>query len=387
MIRKLRDFFVSLRLTVVLLALGMILVLWATLRQVDLGVWGVQKEFFHCFIVIQKVPGTPLWAPFPGGYFIGGLLLINLTAAHLSRFKFTWDKAGIQLTHFGLILLLLGELFAGVWQEEYAMSITEGETKNFGESYRQNELAIIDVTDPKQDEVVAIPEELFGTATTPIQHPKLPFRVVIKQYFGNSHPADPAEKNVPAPIAPATTGVGREVIAVGDTLTYKEKERNMPAAYVELVGSEGSIGTWLVAAWQSFPVQRFEYGGRSWKIALRFTREYYPFTFKLLDFTHDVYVGTEIPKNYSSKITVTGRDGGQREVLIYMNNPLRYEGRTFYQAGYNGSQTTVLQVVRNPSWRLPYIACTMMSLGLVLQFGAHLRKFISRRRTAVAAAA
>jgi hypothetical protein len=385
LVLRVRNFFVSLRLTVVLLALGMVLILWATLRQVDLGVWGVQEQFFHRFLVIQKIPGTPLWAPFPGGYFIGGLLLINLIAAHLQRFKFTRDKLGIQFTHAGLILLLVGELLSGVWQEEYAMRITEGETKNYAESYRKNELAIIDETDPKMDDVVAIPEEVIASATAPIQHPKLPFRVVVRQYFPNSRPAEPDEKNVPPPLAPATQGIGRNVGVIPEALTYKQDERNLPAAFVELTGSDGVIGTWLVAPWRNFPPQHFQYAGRSWRIAFRFTREYYPFTFKLLDFAHDVYVGTDIPKNYSSKIQVSdGTAGETREVLIYMNNPLRYAGRTFYQASYESEVTTILQVVRNPSWRLPYIACTMMALGLVLQFGAHLLKFISRRRAVVA---
>ena len=41
--RQFRDFFVSLKLTVVLLALGIVLIFWATLDQVNLGVWGVDR--------------------------------------------------------------------------------------------------------------------------------------------------------------------------------------------------------------------------------------------------------------------------------------------------------------------------------------------------------
>src|SRR3954471_1193696 len=113
LMHRLRAFFVSLKLTVTLLVLGMILVFWATLAQVDLGVWGVQERFFHRFIVTERIPGTPLWAPYPGGYLIGTLLLLNLIAAHIDRFKFTFRKLGIQLTHAGVIVLLLGELFTG----------------------------------------------------------------------------------------------------------------------------------------------------------------------------------------------------------------------------------------------------------------------------------
>jgi len=40
---------------------------------------------------------------------------------------------------------------------------------------------------------------------------------------------------------------------------------------------------------------------------------------------------------------------------------------------------TVLQVVRNPSWLIPYIACTIMTLGLAWQFWIHLAAFIAKR--------
>src|SRR4051812_13152699 len=104
-VRQFRDFFVSLKLTVVLLALSLVLIFWATIAQVDLGIWGVQEKFFHTFFVLERIPNTEIPVPvFPGGYFIGGLLLINLIAAHIYRFKLTWKKAGIFLTHLGLIL-------------------------------------------------------------------------------------------------------------------------------------------------------------------------------------------------------------------------------------------------------------------------------------------
>jgi cytochrome c biogenesis protein ResB len=71
-----------------------------------------------------------------------------------------------------------------------------------------------------------------------------------------------------------------------------------------------------------------------------------------------------------------------------MNNPLRYAGLTFYQAGFeNDDKTTILQVVRNPSWQLPYVACALMTLGLVVQFCIHLVAFIARRRPSASAAA
>jgi hypothetical protein len=114
---------------------------------------------------------------------------------------------------------------------------------------------------------------------------------------------------------------------------------------------------------------------------MRFQRRYLPFSLTLLKFSHDIYPGTDIPKNFSSRVRVNTPGAPGREVLIYMNNPMRTAGLTFYQKSFaNEDRTTVLQVVRNPSWLMPYIACTLMALGLVLQFSLHLAAFARRRR-------
>lgn len=376
------QFFVSLRLTVALLALSIILIFWATLAQVDIGVLGVQQQFFHTFIVLGHLNGLPV-PLYPGGYFLGGLLFVNLVAAHLCRFKLTARKLGIQLAHLGVILLLVGELLSGLWQQESQMTIATGETKSYGETDQHCELAIVDATDPQWDDVVAIPDTALAAGRT-IQHPKLPFQVVPHAYFPNAV----LVKRAAGGSAPAaTTGAGLEYEATPVPLTYKEKTVNLPAAYVELVGPGGkSLGTWLVSAMiadsqDRFIAQPFDYEGHSWRLTLRFARTYRPFTLTLLKFTHDVYPGTDIPRNYSSRVRLQSADGrDDREVDIYMNNPLRYAGLTFYQAGFTPNDAgTILQVVSNPSWRLPYLSCLLVALGLVIQFGQSLTGFLRRR--------
>ncbi len=375
--RQLRALFVSLRLTVVLLALSIALVFWATLDQVHLGVWGVQQKFFHSFLVFVKV-GDFQMPVFPGGYMIGGLLLINLLSAHIYRFKKGWRKTGIWIAHAGLILLLLGELVSGLVQQDFQMTLDEGGTKNYSESNRFNELAITNATDPNFDEVVAIPEELLARGTV-VQSPKLPFRVVPRGYYPNSEVQ--MRSQVPgAPPSPATAGMGPMIAVTPIEVTYKEDERNLPSAFVELVGADGSLGVYLVSAGLGNP-QKFDYAGKSWKLVMRPVRRYQPFSITLEKFSHDIYPGTEIPKNFSSRVRINPPDGGTgREVLIYMNNPLRYAGLTYYQASFIGDHTTILQVVRNPSWLVPYIACVAIALGLVIQFVIHLSGFMRRRR-------
>jgi len=72
-----------------------------------------------------------------------------------------------------------------------------------------------------------------------------------------------------------------------------------------------------------------------------------------------------------------------RDVLVYMNHPLRYRGETFYQAGFQKDDSaTILQVVHNPSFIAPYIACVIVAAGLLVQFGFHLVGFSRQRRNA-----
>jgi hypothetical protein len=194
----------------------------------------------------------------------------------------------------------------------------------------------------------------------------------------------PANSTEPASLA--TVGIGPRISVTPLAPTYKQGENNAPAAFVELIGPEGSLGTWLVSG-QMGAAQSFDYAGHSYRIGLRAQRAYKPFSLTLLKTTHDIYLGTDIPKNFSSRIKLTTPDGrDDREVLIYMNNPLRYAGLTFYQYQMDAEHaTSVLQVVRNPSWLLPYISCAMMALGLLVQFGIHLVGFIRKRRTTVPA--
>ncbi|HEY1628822.1 MAG TPA: cytochrome c biogenesis protein ResB, partial [Tepidisphaeraceae bacterium] len=104
-------------------------------------------------------------------------------------------------------------------------------------------------------------------------------------------------------------------------------------------------------------------------------------TVQLLNFTHDRYLGTDVPKNFASDIRlIDPAHNVDRQVKVWMNHPLRYNGETFYQASFKpGDRTSILQVVRNPGWLIPYISCTMVGLGLLVHFGMHLMDFLRRR--------
>jgi hypothetical protein len=404
-------FFSSLRLTVVCLCLGIILVFWGTMAQVDLGLFKAQNEFFRSFLIYWGPKGAAWKIPvFPGGYTVGGLLLINLVTAHFTRFKWTRKKIGIWIVHTGVILLLVGQLLTDVLSRETHMWLTEGQTKNYSDSSSHEELAVVDTTDPNYDDVVAFSDSLVARKGE-VQNEKLPFRIRVKDYFVNSEPQVRAPMLDQGP-PQATHGIAQRLSFLEAAPTATMDSRNIPSAIVEVLTDEGSLGTWVVSDWLTeeklvqllqtnfrqqlgaslgeqicsaiIQPQEFSYHGHTYQLALRPVRFYKPFNLQLLKFSHDLYRGTDIPKNFSSRVRIQRADTGEdREVLIYMNNPLRYAGETFYQASFDevDPRVTVLQVVHNPGWLTPYFSCILVAAGLLVQFLTHLIGFITKRRT------
>ncbi len=234
----------SLRLTVICLGLGMLLVFLGTLAQVHLGIHAVQARYFQSLLIFWSPPGASWKIPvLPGGYLLGTVLLVNLIAAHAVRFQLTRKKLGIILLHFGVILLLIGQLLTGLFARETQMRIDEGQTLGYSEAPREVELAVIDVTDPNFDQVVAIPEEVLARGGT-IQNPTLPFTLNIRQFMGNAHLAMRSQEPQ-APPSQATTGFGKNIVVAEIPRTVKDDERDLSAAFVEVDGVQGPLGTWL----------------------------------------------------------------------------------------------------------------------------------------------
>ena len=380
MIDKLAKFFkpiASLKLTIICLACALVLITVGTLDQVNIGIFEAQNRYFKSFFLYFPLPGTDLKIPwFFGGYTIGGILLINLIAAHVARFKFTWKKAGIVVLHSGLILLLIGQLLTSLFQVESQMRLDQGEARNYSESFYHDELAIIDSSASDSDQVISIPDSKLRKGNR-VNLPLDSLEVALGDYYPNSALINPSQ--LPSSDYPHLK-LGPMAVAVPVAKTYKQDERNMPAASVSVFQNGKSVGAWNLAGGFPRPIT-FQAGGKSYQIVLRPKRYYKPFFVRLDEFRHDRYAGTDIAKNFSSRVRLIDQNKHQdRESLIFMNHPLRYAGLTFYQAGFdNNDHTTILQVVKNPSWLIPYVSCALMALGMIVQFGMHLTSFVRRR--------
>jgi ResB-like family len=385
--KKLFNAFSSLKLTVVLLVLGCVLVFWGTLAQVHVGLYKAQNEFFRSFFIFWQLGNGGFKFPiFPGGYLIGTALLINLLAAHLRFYQPGKRKIGIMLIHLGVMLMLVGQMLTDALSRESAIHLRIGETKNYTEAQREYELAIIDTTDKSAQKVLAVPCNLITRNYGDIDTSALfapnasAFGAHAATFYANSELSEKPGDG----LQPVHTTAG-----FGDGFYWRELPRetamdrvDAPSAIVEITGAKGEAGpgAFLVSALLGQP-QEFTCNGRTYEISLRPARYMMPFGVKLLEFHHDDYPGSDIPRNFSSRVRVHNPQNHEdREVLIYMNNPLRYSGLTFYQASYDPDDGgSILQVVRNPGWLTPYFSCLLVGLGLIAQFAQHLVPFLKRR--------
>ncbi len=468
MLKKITNFFLSLKLTITLLALSMVLVFAGTLAQVDKGIWTVVDQYFRCLIAWIDLPvffprgwDVPnIRIPFPGGFLIGWLLVVNLITVHWASFKiqvngarriagilvlllgvlvtmgvmFGWGtasvaatdsdafwrvflrlgrgtlaavvfyiacvllyrkRAGMVLLHGGILFLMVGEFMTAMYAVEARMTIKEGETVNYIDHSQQLEIAFTEVSNPDRDTVTVLPQRSLKEGAV-ISADQLPFDVKVNRYFVNSNRPRPLD-SVPESARrgyPAYEGYGaRLYMAELPEVSGATGAMNAPAVDVELVDrSTGeSRGRYLLSLWMypnfvnrswDMPT-RINLGGKQYEVYLRFRREYLtspsgsPFSIQLLDFVHEKYEGTQMPKDFASQILLVNEgDDVNRELRIWMNNPLRYARRTFYQSGYLPDDSgTVLQVVRNDSWMIPYLACMIVFVGMAAQFIQSLRRY------------
>ncbi|RMG40868.1 MAG: hypothetical protein D6725_02575, partial [Planctomycetota bacterium] len=326
-----------------------------------------------------------LWQLIKGGTAAAVLLLGCRLLFH--------KRAGIVLLHGGVGLMMFGELWVAMQAVESQMRLAEGEVTNFTEDSRAVELALVLPTlpdAPEQEEHIVVDGRALKAGADEIDDPGLPVKLRVVRFMANSRLEPVSEHAAHAGEDwhnPATAGAGLRYVAEEvprSTGTDTDGTVDMPSAYVELVdrATGRSLGTYLVSLWLN--PQPVQIGEQTYELALRFRRLYKPYVFRLLDVQKRDYIGTDTPRDYSSYVHVVNpQTGDDFKVRIWMNNPLRYAGETFYQSGYfrdpqTGQEITTLQVVTNSGWMIPYVACMIVAIGMLAHFGQTLVRYLDR---------
>ena len=308
------------------------------------------------------------------------------------------SRGGNVLIHLGVGLLMLGQFAFGDRQIEERMSLVEGASTTMALRTDEAELAVLrpDGDDAANDRVTVIADRLLRARAggPPITVPELPFDVSVLSYFRNSGVLRVG------PVAPnqATTGLGRDWLATDKPPEGGVSSRpNIASAYVRLAERKtgADLGTFLVTQFINDQAQIFmgaggdqldtvEVDGVPYRLQLRYRREYKPYSVALRDVRRINYGASDTPRDYSSYVTFTdSASGGTQDGRIWMNNPVRYRGETFYQSQYvpadaSHAEMTGLQVVENAGWLIPYVACVLALWGMLAHFGGTFLRFADR---------
>ncbi len=295
-------------------------------------------------------------------------------------------RSGIVLLHSGIGLMMFYELHVAMTAVETQMQLEERETTNFVSDIRTFELAVIDKSNPKEEQVTAIPRSMI-TKDCNLDLKNLPFRIEVKDVVPNSNLRAASSKDS----NPATTGLGVEWFAEPKkqgTGTDADSKVDMAAAYVTLIdrASNKPLGTFLVGMLLSMSneTDQIHVDGKTYELALRPQRHYKPYQFRLGDVSKKDYLGTSTPRSYASTVHIGDPSRNvDEEKTIWMNNPLRFADETFYQSGYfpasaSSGEHTTLSVVANSGWMMPYVACALVGLGMAVHFLTMLVRFLMK---------
>ncbi|QDT02479.1 Cytochrome c biogenesis protein CcsA [Rubripirellula lacrimiformis] len=303
-------------------------------------------------------------------------------------------QGGNVLLHIGVGLLMVGQFVFGDRQTEQRLTMVEGDSTNAFINMDEVELVFIESMDD-EDLVTAIPGTRLQIASggEVISDPSLPVDVKVLAYYPNSTLVELPKDNL------ADTGFGLETGAADRPKSGGvDAATNIASAYIELLDKQSgeSLGKHLVSQLLSDRTllmrtanskdlfDSVAVGDKTYNVGLKFHREVKPYWIHLEDFRRTTYSGTQTPRDYSSFVRIIAEDTGEdRKERIWMNNPLRYRGETFYQSSFDtlpsGQEMTSIQVVRNSGWLIPYVACSITALGMLAHFLGTLTRFLKRR--------
>ena len=261
-----------------------------------------------------------------------------------------WKHAGNLIAHFGIILMLIAGGLAHHFEVRGNMAIEPGKSNDVAEDYFEHVVEISEVDE--MDQVTKI-HVIRGEHVMDLRNksriirlPNLPFDLELAGYLLNAKPVhhrEHAAKN------------GERVIDgyyLWEDKPEVEAERNTGGCYARAVDRDGIKSDPFILSALSFYHHTFEHEGKS-LFNMRKRLWPMPFELRLDEFRAEFHPGTKRPAEFVSEVTKIESDI-ESEITIQMNEPLRYEGLTFYQASYGPQGAgpdqklfTVLEVVSN----------------------------------------
>jgi len=284
------------------------------------------------------------------------LFSLNLIVCLCNRLSFKIRSLGSMISHFSILVILLGAIIGMFYGQKGLIRISKGEEVsyflgrngqqvNLGFSIRLNQFVYNENIDPKEKLLICS-----------LQKESV---CMVKDHSGagkNQGIIAQVSTEIGVESAVADTGYKVKILRylpdfVMDTTTKVAISRsaipNNPAIEVELKDKNGNVKTFWVFA--RFADMHQETGG-DFKFAYN-------------------WVGRR-PKDFISKVTIlkAGKEIMSRDIRV--NEPLRFGGYTFFQSSYDRDMLSWsgLQIVNDPGVPVVYAGFILLILGLMAIF-------------------
>ncbi len=388
---KIFDVLSGFGLATITLLLLAALTLFATLEQVQFGLYPTLNKYFatdwkHVFVLPELyINGKYLpLPPVPGGYWVCALLLLNLILGGIIRIRKGWDHAGNLIAHFGIILMLVGGGVTYHFSERGNMAIVEGGTSNTAEDYFEYVVEVAEIKDGKPEDIHVIRGKDIADLTRDklrtFRLPDFPFDLQLMGYLPNTVPVSISER---APNSNQRIADGYFLAENPETNPPEPAEQFTAGCYARILQRDGKMSEPFILAGASFHPFTWREGERIFTIDMHKRFWPMPFSVKLDEFTADFHPGTSMASRFVSDITRI-ENGGEAKVTISMNEPMRYEGLTFFQASYGppgagpGQKLySVFEVVKNPADKWPEYSLWIVAFGMLVTFMIKLVGFVA----------
>ncbi len=370
-------------ITMLLLAL---LTWFATLEQIDNGLYPTLTKYFdwRSAFLLPEINGKMVPLPLPGGYWVCVVLLVNLILGGIIRIRKGWRHYGNLIAHFGIIFMLVGGGVSHHFSERGNMAVGQGDSSNAAEDYFEYVVEVTEIKDGKAGTVHVIRgkdiEDLDGANARIFRMPDMPFDLELTGFLKNAVPVSASER---APDRQQFIADGYFLMEKPKLPKAEEAERFTAGTYARILKRDGTKSDPFILAGASFHPFSYRIDDRVFTVDMRKRLWPMPFTLKLDKFTAAFHPGTMRPSKFVSNVTRI-ENGGEAKVTIQMNEPMRYEGLTFFQASYGppgagpgDKMYSVFEIVRNPADKWPEYSLWIVSFGMAVTFLIKLGTFLA----------
>jgi ResB-like family len=370
--------------TILLLILGL-LTWFATLEQIDNGLYATLRKYFdwRSLFLFPEINQKTIPLPLPGGYWVGALLFLNLLLGGVIRIRKGWGHAGNLISHLGILLMLLAGGVAHHFSERGNMAISEGTTSNVAEDYFEYVVEVAEIIDGKPTTIHVIRgkdiEDLTNGVSRTFRLPSLPFDLALAGHLINAVPVAVTER---APRQKEPELDGYYLMGMPEEVNA---EANRAACYARTIFRDGTQDVNFILAGASFHPYTIRLADRTFTIDMRKRIWSMPFTLSLDHFTAKFHPGTMKPAKFISEVTRI-EDSGTAKVTIQMNEPMRYMGLTFFQASYGPpgagpgqKMYSVFEVVKNPADKWPEYSLYIVSFGMLITFLTRFGSYVANQ--------